>query len=114
MINRITGSKYSNKLSHDKNNIVNSLNLSPEIKEALNKGMKYYLNNFRIVKSKKIKELNKNYLVLQNTENNTYFVIDLNNSFYVDSCKYYSFRIKLKELWFGSRYELMKLINENK
>ena len=43
-----------------------------------------------------------------------FFVIDINNAFYIDNFKYYAYRIKLKDLFIGSKYDLNKWINENK
>ena len=99
---------------YDKNNITSYLNISPKINSALEEGMKYNLNNFKLIKSKKIKELNQDYLVLLNTESDTYFIININDAFYIDNCKYYSYRIKLKDIFMGSKYEVNKFIDENK
>ena len=37
-------------MSNDRNKIIESLDQSNEIKQAINKGLKYNLNNFRLIK----------------------------------------------------------------
>jgi len=96
----------------DKNNIIKNFNLNDEILNAINNGLKYNLNNFEFVNSRKIKQLNKNYIILHNIESDCFFIVDKNNAFYIDKFKYYAYRIKLKEVFYGSKYEINKYINQ--
>nr|BAR34012.1 hypothetical protein [uncultured Mediterranean phage uvMED] len=101
-------------MNTDKNNIVKKLNLNNDILSAIDSGLKYNLNNFKLINSRKIKELNSNYLILKNIESNCFFIVDKNNAFYIDDCEYYTYRIKIKDVFFGSQYDLNKFINDNK
>ena len=98
----------------DKNNIVKKLNLNTDILTSIKNGLKYNLNNFKLINSRKIKELNPNYIILKNIESEFYFIINKNDAFYVDNCKYYSYRIKIKDIFYGTKYEINKFINDNK
>ena len=98
----------------DTNKIIEHLNLYDDIKNAIDSGLKYNLNNFKFVNSRIVKKLNKNYIILHNMESDMYFIVDINNSFYVDQYKYYAYRIKLKNVYFGNKYDVNKFINDNK
>ena len=97
---------------NDKNKILYKFNLNEDFINGIKEGLEYNFSNWKFVNSRNVKKLNKNYMILQNLETELFYIVD-KNSLYVDDCKYYAYRIKFDEIYFGTKYQVDKFIHDN-